>query len=144
MRPMRLFLIVTLLGFVPLHAKEETKAIGTVHLYGYLDMDWTPFFNAELLSVKPGLLRIRSGNQEIEHAGRFTVEQSATKKEKKWWQFGRETEPERVKMVILYDYAGMGMAEFYNADVYDKREGFIVIEIGGTRYTHCGRYTIER
>lgn len=140
---MRYFLLVLFLLLGRLEAKEDAQ-VGSVHLYGYLGREWLPFADVELLSVQPGLVRFRTSSQEIEHSGRFTVTQAATKKEKKWWQFGSSDAPEHVAMVVLYPFATLEMAPFRDVDIYEKREGFIVFEIGSTRYTHCGRYSIHR
>ena len=76
-----------LLSAIPLHAGEGTKEIGLVWLYGYLGEDAFTYGNVELVAVRPGLIRFKAGEREIEFSGRFMVRQGAYKKEKKWWQF---------------------------------------------------------
>ena len=141
---MRTLLVILLLGLTTVRAEETAKKMGTVHLYGYLNQDWLPFADAELISVKPGLVHFKFGSQVIEHSGCFSVTQAVPKKEKKWWQFGSAPTPERVSLVILYGFMKVEMMPFRDADIYEKGEGFIVFDFGDTRYTHCGKYSIQR
>jgi hypothetical protein len=94
--------------------------------------------------VKPGLVHFKTATREIEHSGRFSIVQAAPKKEKKWWQFGNADVPEQVSLLIIYGYMTLEMMPFRDAEIYEKQEGFIVFEVGDTRYTHCGKYSINR
>ncbi len=134
-----LLIVACVLPFITAPQSEAAESC-IVHLYDYLGMDWMPFANAELVSVKPGLIRFKYGSKEIEHSGRFSIQQSAA--EKKWWQFG--SNGEEVGLVIFYGYMKMEMIPFREPKVFDKRGSFVVFEVGGMRYTHCGRYSIQR
>jgi hypothetical protein len=135
-RSLQLFLITAVLSVGANIASGSEY--GFVYLYGYMNMKVFPITKAEIIEVEPRLIKIKYNGREISHAGGYSIIQPRPKKG--FWS----KDGEKAEMVILYGFMGMDMFPLGKAEVIKTKNDLIIVDSGKKRYSHSGRYQIQK